>query len=227
MPYKRRYKKRPYRKRRFVKKRRNFRKTGNSTIAKTTTPFPYKLITKLKYHTNTNFNPAAITYAHNWNANSLYDPDRSGVGHQPLYYDQLCPAIYNRYRVKGFAYRAVISGANTPLKIQFHFQNNNHSADYEDLGEAIGTKQTIVNAMASGGKCISYMKGYCSLKRLLGQSTNDDRDQAVYNASPSNVALLGMLLTSLDGATNISAFNLDITFTYYCEFFDKVVTGGS
>ncbi len=226
MPFKRKYRKRPYKKKRFVK-RRKFRRTGTSTFARTTTPFPYKLSTKLKYHTNTNFNPAAITYSHNWNANSLFDPDRTGTGHQPLYFDQLCPTVYNRYRVKAFSYRAVISGANTPLKVQFHFQNNNNSNDYEDLGEAVGTKQTIVNAMASGGKCISYVKGYCSLKRLLGQSTNDDRDQAVYNSSPTNVCILGMLLTSLDGSTNISAFNLDLTFTYYCDLFDRIITSGS
>lgn len=31
-------------------------------------------------------------------ANSLFDPDRTGIGHQPLGFDQLTP-VYNRYRV--------------------------------------------------------------------------------------------------------------------------------
>lgn len=227
MPYKRRAR-RPYRKKkRFVKRKRAVKRYASPNFARMTTPFPYKLKTKLKYHVSENFAPTAISYAHNFNANSLYDPDRTGTGHQPMYYDQLCPGIYNRYRVTGFAYNITVSNTNTPVKAQAHFQNNNHSADYEDLGEMIGIKQTIINAMTAGGKCIGRLKGYTTCSRILGQGTNDDRDQAVYNASPSNVLVLGLLVNALDGSTNITLLNLDITFTYYCELFDRVVTGGS
>lgn len=227
MPYKRNTKPYPkkYRKKRYTGRRK--KKFSNNTVARLASPFPYKLITKLKYHENVNFAPAALNYAYNYNMNSLYDPDRTGTGHQPMYYDQLCPTVYNRYRVTGFSYKFVISNANTPLKIQTHFQNNNHSTDIEDLGEMVGVKQTIVNAMSAGGKCIGYLSGYSRLSKILGQGTNDDRDQAVYNASPTNVLILGLIVTSLDGATNITTFNLDLTFTYYCELFDRVVTGGS
>ncbi len=159
--------------------------------------------------------------------NSLFDPDRTGGGHQPMYFDQLCPTVYNRYRVTACAYKVVISNCNTPVKFQLHIQNNNHSTDIEDLGEMTGIRQVIVNAMSNGGKCIGYINGYNKLARILGQSTNDDRDQAVYNADPANVVVLGIIATALDGATNISALNLDVTFTYYCELFDRVVTGGS
>lgn len=227
MPYRRKFKKRPYKKR-YVKKRFNKKKTfGGYNNAKIKTPFPYKMSTKLLYHANTNFNPAATTYAYNYNINSLFDPDRTGTGHQPMYFDQLCPGVYNRYRVRAFSYKVTISNCNTPIKFQLHFQNNNNSNDYEDLGEMIGTRQIIVNSMSAGGKCIGTLKGYTTLRRLLGQGTNDDRDQAVYNASPSNVAILGLLLTSLDGATNMSAVNIDITFNYYSDLFDRVVTSGS
>jgi hypothetical protein len=196
-------------------------------MARVKTPFPYKLVTKLRYHENTNLTPAALTYQYNYNANSLFDPNRTGVGHQPMYYDQLCPGVYTRYRVKAFSYKLTVSDANTPIKFQVHFQNNTHSADYEDLGEQVGTKQVIINSMANGGRCIATLKGYTSLKRLLGEGLNDDRDQAVHNASPANVALLGINVTSLNGITNITTFNLDLTFTYYCELFDRVTTLGS
>jgi hypothetical protein len=227
MPYRRKFKKRPYKKRYVKKKYAKKRTFGNTGIARISTPFPYKLVTKLRYHENNNLTPAALTYSYNYNINSLFDPNRTGTGHQPMYYDQLCPAVYQRYRVKGFSYKLVISDANTPIKFQAHFQNNNHSADYEDLGEMIGTKQVIVNSMANGGRCIAHLKGYTTIKRILGENLNDDRDQAAYNASPSNVALLGLNVTSLNGITNITTFNLDLTFTYYCELFDRIVTGGS
>jgi hypothetical protein len=185
------------------------------------------MVTQLKYHSNLQLAPGATFYPYNLNANSLYDPDRTGTGHQPMYYDQLCPAIYNRYRVTAISYKFVVSGANTPIKFQVHFQNNSQSNDYEEIGEMIGTKQIIVNSMANGGPCIGNLQGYTTLANILGQGTQDDRDQAVYNASPTNVVLLGFLVNSLDGATNISALNVDVTLNFFCELFDRVVTAGS
>ena len=41
---------------------------------------------------------SALGAVQRFNLNNIYDPDRTGVGHQPYGYDQL-GAIYNRYRV--------------------------------------------------------------------------------------------------------------------------------
>lgn len=62
--------------------------------------FPKQLINTLSYtelvSVNVTAGTAGLSYA--WVANGLYDPNRTGTGHQPLYFDQLI-ALYNHYTV--------------------------------------------------------------------------------------------------------------------------------
>lgn len=64
------------------------------------------LRTKVRYVDTVSINPGAagaLAYA-TWNANSIYDPYTTGVGHQPLGRDQLA-AIYSRYTVLGSRFK--------------------------------------------------------------------------------------------------------------------------
>ncbi len=66
-------------------------------------PLPFKLVTKLAYHANYTTGSGASagsTTVRVFNASSCYDPDYSGVGHQPLGFDQLMP-MYDHYVVLG------------------------------------------------------------------------------------------------------------------------------
>jgi hypothetical protein len=63
-------------------------------------PYPAYYRCKLTYATFLNLDPTISTTGTTWyfSANSLFDPDVSGTGHQPLGFDQLA-AVYNKYRV--------------------------------------------------------------------------------------------------------------------------------
>jgi len=61
--------------------------------------FPDRLRTNLRYSTVIPV-PAVAHYEYVFKANSLFDPDLTGVGHQPTYFDQLA-AIYSQYCVLG------------------------------------------------------------------------------------------------------------------------------
>lgn len=62
--------------------------------------FPPSMKNKLKYSQQINWGPmTAFTYGTNiFNANGLYDPDATGVGGQPRFYDQLTQ-LYSRWKV--------------------------------------------------------------------------------------------------------------------------------
>jgi len=63
--------------------------------------FQHRKIVKLRYSdyaTLSSDNTGVQTYA--FSVNSLYDPNRTGTGHQPMFYDTYA-GIYNHYRVLG------------------------------------------------------------------------------------------------------------------------------
>jgi len=63
-------------------------------------PFPAQRVANLRYCTAIELNGAAGAIAkHFFRANSLFDPDLTGGGHQPYGFDQLA-AIYNHYEVQ-------------------------------------------------------------------------------------------------------------------------------
>lgn len=95
------------RRKRNWKKKKEFRNkaTLNRTVAAfgkgAWSPFSRQYATKLKYSTIVNISGTVLrSRDHVFRANQLYDPDFTGTGHQPRFFDQLA-AIYRVYRVMG------------------------------------------------------------------------------------------------------------------------------
>lgn len=78
------------------------------------TPFPNTKIVRHKYVDNIQF-PAitsAVGYGkYTFRANSVYDPDFSGVGHQPMFHDEMA-AQYTHYTVLSSYIRITIAAEN-------------------------------------------------------------------------------------------------------------------
>jgi len=68
----------------------------NSNI---TRGFPNQVVTKMRYHSNQLLTSTSGTIGkYLFSCNNIYDPDVSGTGHQPLYYDTF-ETIYDHYAV--------------------------------------------------------------------------------------------------------------------------------
>lgn len=93
--------------------------------------FPDQFRTKVKYADEYTLSSGAGTIAGQvMHMNGLFDPDLSGVGHQPMWYDQCCgaqgSAPYSRYRVVGstikvtfgnFTAPSTAAGINAPMLV--------------------------------------------------------------------------------------------------------------
>ncbi len=76
--------------------------------------FPKQTTVKLRYITRLNLSPASagLTAHHSFRANGPFDPDQTGIGHQPQGYDQWS-AFYNHYVVLKARIKATFSIGNT------------------------------------------------------------------------------------------------------------------
>lgn len=215
MPRRRQYKRKP---RGPKRGRRGARKIVN--VNRALQPFAQRYITKMKY-SEAIYLSGTGPLAYRWSLNSLYDPNFSGIGHQPYGFDQLS-VLYNRYRVIACSY--VISGApinNTYQRIAA--LPSNEQVNALTLSEMCENPKCRFITQAPSA-ALKLLTGKIYLPSLVGrnkaQYMADDRYQAQTNASPSELALLNVFMQDMsDGASTIqTAFN--ITLEYTVEFFD-------
>lgn len=206
--------------------KKNYRKRVNKkrsvTLYNTSglSPLPARYITKHKYAEAVTVSAIGMgTYV--WNLNSIWDPNRTGVGHQPYAYDQMSN-LYNRYRVIGCAY--VISAISDGYKIQCCALPSNEPSPITNVSEARENPRAQYITQNPDGT-LKVLKGYVSIPKLVGRTTqqymSDDRYQADIVSSPQELALLQVYTQGLndDSGVNVSA-TVNILLEYTVEWFD-------
>lgn len=217
---------------------RQTRKAGKKTYAKkkptlynssSLAPIPPRFVTKMKYaETFTLVGTGMRSQA--MNLNSLFDPNRTGTGHQPYGFDQLCgpagTALYNRYRVYRVDY--VLSVANDTYNIQYAVLNTNDTPTIiNNVSEARENPRCKYSVQNPNGT-LKVMKGSLNIASLMGrtkaQYTAADSYQSVYNSSPSELALLNILVQGLNDDAGVSmTHSVNLLLTYHVELFDPHV----
>jgi len=202
------------------------RKTGKKTkrparkatmlVNKALHPVPQRFITKQKYSQTFTLNTLVNSYI--FNLNSVFDPDRSGVGHQPYGYDTLA-TLYNRYRVIGCSW--VINGYCPSTAVRIGCIAANDQPTLVSMSDLIERPRARFIVQNPGGDT-NYLKGSISIASLVGRSKSqymsDDRYQADVGSSPVELALLQVLGKNLSDVTE--DINLTVTLEYTVEYFD-------
>ena len=96
----------------------NFRSPTAVVFPRSIFGLPDKLVTTLKYSQMINFTGSASPTAQVFAVNSAFDPDFSGTGHQPSYYDKIA-AVYARYFVESFDLDVTISNESATVPINY------------------------------------------------------------------------------------------------------------
>jgi len=186
-----------------------------------------RLFTKLKYAEL--FAPVVAATTLNeqvFRINSLFDPDLTGVGHQPMGFDQLA-VLYNRYRVYKATWKIVSPCSNDVFYVGALPANGSWTGTtWQEFMEQPNSRYKAVGA---GGTPTIYISGGAHLATLGGETTSeygaDDRFQALVTASPSEVMLLYVLHYNPTGSSITMRYNIQIT--YYVEFYDPKLISGS
>lgn len=156
-----------------------------------------------------------------YNLNSIFDPDRSGTGHQPMGHDQL-GQIYNRYRVNSCTVTVhwTLTGANGAVMALLGNNTTSGFTNYTDMLEQQDCKSRAIIEFTPGAK---IRKKYY-LPKILGvtktEYSGSDRHQAIFGATPTELAILHVGTADTRSASFTYAYFIKMV--YNCEFFDTI-----
>lgn len=215
MPYRRRKTtKRPIRRR----ARRVRRKTINN-VARFNRPFARSAFVKLRYVQRITLEPTAggVADSHFFRCNSLYDPDYTGVGHQPIGFDEYAN-LYKHYTVYGAKINVKlfsVGAAAAPdtqvcvLRLQ---DDVTVPGNYTDMLENPQCNYRILTDSDNGGRT-SLTKTF-SLKRTFPSYKTQTGLGADVSTNPTNVHYFGIHAFPLDATQDGGTVQALVTIEY-------------
>lgn len=176
----------------------------------------------LPYTEVLNRNPGGVSDDYQFNLNSLFDPNRTGTGHQPLGFDQYT-AFYNRYRVMALRYDITVSNNSTSaLFFAVAPTNSTTSLDLLNVTEQPMAKRAQL--AGSAGYNVARIEGIVSLPLLNGRSVAEYRGSTNTEATMTTSPAEALLLHVFGGSMDASVVNYSLVVRMYFDtiLFDRV-----
>jgi hypothetical protein len=193
---------------------------------------PDRVLVTMPYGEMIQRSPAATTDFYTFRLNSTFDPDLTGVGHQPLGRDQFAGVLYNRYRVHSVKvtvdYSAFLA-ANVPILAYTYMSNGYNLSTITDALEQPYTKYKFMGDASYGYS--SQIHAQVNLWDIWGktkeQYLSDDTTGALFGSNPSEVMTLDIGVGSCNRTTNVSEWRFAIKIEYEVEWYDRVLIAAS
>jgi hypothetical protein len=186
-------------------------------------PVAPRLITKLKYVETITLTTggAGIPANQIFLLNSIFDPNSTGVGHQPYGHDQLA-LLYDRYRVFKCYWRIEAQNALAAQTTVYVVPINGTAIGISNPDAIMETPRCVHKAVGVAGSSNSAVfRGKISLPKLNGQTSteykSDDRFQAPFGSNPNEAMSLLIACFAPSGVTTV---NLNVQLIYMVECFD-------
>lgn len=187
--------------------------------------FPQNIITKVRYCMQAvNTHTSSVTAeTQQMKMNSCFDPDSTGAGHQPWYFDEYA-ALYTNYRVLGSQLRVDFSptSADTTVGtgpwsvgIVGSAVSTNPSTTATDRIEMNDSISQLINR---DDGVVSLFWNYDAMEKL-GQQANDDTVGALVTSDPSQVYYANVWTAPFVAAAAGNAVYYKIVVEYTVEFF--------
>lgn len=165
-------------------------------------------------------------------ANSLYDPNYTGTGHQPMFFDQWA-ALYQHYNVVSskITWESIpTENTATPYVLSLSLDDDGaHAATSStELGERPNTVSKLFPCRSDGHKCYVLTQTF-SMKKFFGVKdvlNGADKFGAAYNANPTEVAMFILSYCSA-GAVDPAAIWNRVTIDFAVRFSEPKDIGGS
>lgn len=213
----------PYRKSRKQRRkqlRRRFRKNRKQLVNRTTVPvglgFPKKMVMTHKYcETFTLGSTAGALGNYKFSCNGMYDPNITGTGHQPMYFDQMAQ-IYDHYTVIGSRIIVKIAPetAGQPAYQVAMFINDDTTYNPTDPDYAAeqSTTSRFVLVPPSSTDAFTMSKKW-SAKKYFGSAVLANNSlQGTSSANPTEQSYFEIYLRSVGSSTSSVIFQVEIQY---------------
>lgn len=194
-------------------------------------PVAQRTLAWLRYGEILTFSTGAggVAADYQFNLNSIFDCDRTGVGHQPYGHDTY-QTLYQRYRVKKCKWRIVVGAATSqgvgtlaPTLSVYVVPVNNTIGINTSLGieQSSFGRGAVINVQGDSSHTFT---GMVDLQKLNGvkksEYDDDDRFEANFGASPTELMGLHVILECPNGL--VATCTAQVTLEYYVEMFDPI-----
>ncbi len=181
----------------------------------------------LKYIDYTYINPGlgSVGYAV-FRANSLYDPDFTGVGHQPLGFDQLA-VLYNHYvvnsaRIKVQVHSAAGATHPTAFGILLNDDNTPPGSNWTTLAESHNGVYKVIGQGTTTGTLPSLTLDYSCRKFFGVKDPTDSAQVSAVTTNPTDGAyFIVWLADTPQGTVDLPAVDLVVEIDYNCVFTEQ------
>lgn len=173
--------------------------------------FPINKIVRMKYVQANQLIDAVggVMITQIFRANSIFDPDITGVGHQPLARDQWMQ-FYNEYVVLGakISCKFTFVSGTVPIQVGVFLTNSNTigTLQWPTITEQGKCKDNTLQSAASAANYVRVVKKYSAKKFHNVVNVNDNFDDlgAVFSTNPSSIANFAIFAQSQDMAATMS-----------------------
>ena len=189
-------------------------------------PFGKQFYTTLRYneaHTFSAGGAANFASSYKFNLNSLHDPNESGIGHQPLGYDELM-TIYEKYTVVGAKITVCFLGDTTvPSVVGLRLVDGN-TASIADKKKAIenGDSRWSYMSTANGGNNRIILRKNVNIKKFFGLADivgNENYTKtATAEPAPDDTCVAEMWVAPISASDTHGRTVADVTIEYTCVF---------
>jgi hypothetical protein len=169
---------------------------------------------------------AVSTYQ--FRVNSIFDPDYTGVGHQPLGHDQWA-TFYNRSRVRGCSYTVTFTNLSSTEEVEVAVEcrpNSTVNTVYDTIREGPLCAFKSILGIAGSNNAIRSTKGYASVAKIRGTTparvSAESDFQAVIGNNPPIEVFLNLHQQNQDVNTAVT-IRARVDITYHVEFFDRKI----
>lgn len=173
----------------------------------------------LRYVEGIGLDTASTGYAEKvFRMNSIYDPNFTDAGHQPLFYDQWA-TIYDRYRVtevEAYFQFVSASGAEGYVVGMIPTHSSSTATGYSDQFEE---PHAIFKAIGGVSTPVRALRGKWKLPQLFGLTAMEYSDLsycADFGSNPADVYFLHLRAQTLDASVGTPVYGI-LLLTYFVE----------